>query len=162
MIFVTVGSQKIPFDRLLKALDTLKEEGKIEDEILVQSGYCTYVPKYMQNIPFMSKEEFVAYISKAELLITHGGEGCIVDALKLGKKVIVVPRLSKYGEHVDDHQLEVPGMFAKKNYITLCEDPMKLDEAIAEARMHEYAKYESNPQPLIDAVDESLRELLGL
>ena len=57
------------------------------------------------------------FIGKADYIITHGGVGTITDALKLGKKIIAVPRLSKYKEHVNDHQLQIIENFSEKGFI---------------------------------------------
>ncbi|MBT9012995.1 beta(1,3)galactosyltransferase EpsH, partial [Lactobacillus delbrueckii subsp. bulgaricus] len=103
MIFITLGSQKFQFDRLLKEIDKLVVAKKLNDEIFAQVGYSTYKPKHYQYKAFLDREEFAKWEGKADIVITHGGTGAIIGAVKKGKKVIAVPRLARYGEHVDDH-----------------------------------------------------------
>ena len=105
MIFVTVGSQKFQFNRLLKKIDELVEDGTIKEKVFAQVGVSDYKPKYYEYVDFMTQEEFNNKIDKADVVITHAGTGVIVNSVKKCKKVIGVPRLSKYGEHVDDHQV---------------------------------------------------------
>ena len=107
MIFITLGSQKFQFNRLLKAIDELVEQGKIKEEVFAQIGYSDYQPINYKYKQFLDRDEFAAMEGKADIVITHGGTGAIIGAVKKGKKVIAVPRLAKYGEHVDDHQLQL-------------------------------------------------------
>lgn len=64
---------------------------------------------------FSIGKKFSQIMDKAEIVITHGGTGAIIGAVKKGKKVIAVPRLARYGEHVDDHQLQLVGQFKELN-----------------------------------------------
>jgi UDP-N-acetylglucosamine transferase subunit ALG13 len=111
MIFITLGSQKFQFNRLLKAVDELVAAGKIKDEVFAQIGYSDYKPTNYKYEQFLDREKFSQIMDKAEIVITHGGTGAIIGAVKKGKKVIAVPRLARYGEHVDDHQLQLVGQF---------------------------------------------------
>lgn len=121
MIFITLGSQKFQFNRLLKAVDELVAAGKIKDEVFAQIGYSDYKPMNYKYEQFLDREKFSQVMDKAEIVITHGGTGAIIGAVKKGKKVIAVPRLAKYGEHVDNHQLQLVGQFKELNLI--CEYP---------------------------------------
>lgn len=111
MIFITLGSQKFQFNRLLKAVDKLVANGTITDNVVAQIGYSDYKPQNFGYENFFDREMFAKIMDEAETVITHGGTGAIVGAVKKGKKVIAVPRLSKYGEHVDDHQLQLIEQF---------------------------------------------------
>ena len=109
-IFITLGSQKFQFNRLLKAVDELCEKGTLDaEDVFAQIGYSDYLPKNFNYKKFLDRDEFSKEMSKAEIVITHGGTGAIIGAVKKGKKVIAVPRRAKYGEHVDDHQLQFLG-----------------------------------------------------
>ena len=107
MIFVTVGSQKFQFDRLLKTIDDLIENKTIKDPVYAQIGYSNYLPRHYSSTKFLDRTEFMSFIEKADIIITHGGTGVIIKSVKMGKKIVAVPRLAKYGEHVDDHQLQL-------------------------------------------------------
>ena len=106
MIFVTVGSQKFPFDRLIRKVDQMLREGLIQEEVFIQTGASRCVPSCPHQA-FCEGEQFQTLLETCSVLITHGGAGTMVDAVKRGKRVIVVPHLARYGEHVDDHQLEL-------------------------------------------------------
>ena len=107
MIFITVGTQKFQFNRLLKIVDDLIGEKLISDNVVAQVGHSRYIPKNFNSFQFKSENEINLLIENADIIITHSGVGSITTALKLQKKVIVVPRLKEYKEHVDDHQLEI-------------------------------------------------------
>lgn len=158
MIFITLGSQKFQFDRLLKAVDELVERGVITEEVFAQSGYSTYEPKYYAFKPFLDRDEFAEKQDMADVVITHGGTGAIIGAVKKGKKVIAVPRLEKYGEHVDDHQLQLIGQFKEQNLIFGLNDTKELEWAILNVYKHEFASYLSNTQRIIESIEEFIQE----
>ena len=160
MIFVTLGSQKFQFDRLLQALDQLIEDGVITEPVFAQSGASTYVPRHYPWTPFMDREAFAEKMSQAEIVITHGGTGAIIGAVKQGKKVIAVPRLARYGEHVDDHQLQVIGQFQEQNLLFALEDCSQLADALGQIRSHSFRTYQSNTQTILRDIEEYLERLL--
>ena len=106
MIFVTVGSRNYPFNRLFKKLDELYEDGTLNDEMFAQIGTSSYYPRHFEYKNFLSPEEFTNKISQADIVVSHGASGSIMQALNAGKKVIAVTRLEKYKEHINDHQLQ--------------------------------------------------------
>ena len=115
MIFVTLGSQKFQFNRMLVEIDRLIDEGKIIDEVFAQIGASDYKPKNFEYKDFLTQDEFKDYMKKADLVITHAGTGAIVTALKNDKLVIAIPRLARFGEHVDDHQIQLIDEFKELN-----------------------------------------------
>ena len=156
-IFITLGSQKFQFNRLLKAIDKLCENKGINSEIFAQIGYSDYKPINYNYKEFLDHDEFGREMDKADIVITHGGTGAIIGAVKKGKKVIAVPRLAKYGEHVDDHQLQLIEQFKELNLIYACED-MDLQKALKIVRNTVYKTYESNTQKIIDSLEEFINE----
>lgn len=158
MIFVTVGSQKFQFNRLLKKIDELIESGDIKEEVFAQIGVSDYTPKNYNYKDFVTQDEFKEYMDKADLIITHAGTGAIVTALKKDKKVIAIPRLSEFGEHVDDHQIQLIDEFKEMNFI---EPVYKIDElkiAIKNVREKTYNKYKSNTQKILDDIELFIEE----
>lgn len=117
MIFISVGSREYQFDRLIIEMDYLLEKKKITDMVFAQIGTTNYIPKSMDYARFMSPADFGKMQDAASLIITHGGTGAIISALKKEKQVIVVPRLSEFGEHSDDHQLEITEILYKTGYV---------------------------------------------
>ncbi len=106
MIFVTVGTHEQLFNRLIEKVDDLKKEGVITEEVFMQTGFSDYVPRYCKWKKFISIKEMNAYMEKANIIICHGGPATFLKAIRLSKIPIVVPRQSKYHEHVNNHQLD--------------------------------------------------------
>lgn len=158
MIFVTVGTQKFPFNRLLVELDALVESGFDEDEIFAQIGCSDYVPQNYEYVKQLSKEEFDACMRRCKLLITHGGVATIATALKYRKPVIVVPRLARYGEHVDDHQEEIAETFSTQNYVLKHRDGEKIGEEISQAQSCRFACYISKREMVMQVIKDYIRE----
>ena len=154
MIFVAVGTRKFQLNRLLKKLDELVVSGLITDEIYAQIGYSDYKPQHYRYIDFLPQEQFNAEIEKCDLLITHGGVGIILAGLKARKSVIVFPRLAKFGEHVDDHQLEITEAFVELNYVLQCVDIDYLHKTIMEANTHSFGCYCSHRVKVIKTIEE--------
>lgn len=121
MIFVTVGSRNYPFDRLFKKLDELYEDGVLNDSMFAQIGTSTYKPKHYEYKDFISPEEFTEHIDKADIVVSHGASGSIMKALNAGKKVIAVTRLEKYGEHINDHQIQNNEAFGSNKYVLMAD-----------------------------------------
>ncbi|MBR3873229.1 MAG: beta(1,3)galactosyltransferase EpsH [Clostridia bacterium] len=154
MIFITLGSQKFPFNRLLRAVDEQVEAGRITGPIFAQIGASDYLPKHFEWQRYLSREEFATQMEKVDLVITHGGTGAIVGALKKGKKVIAVPRLAKYGEHVDDHQLQLIAQFKELNLICECSDCGDLWKLVPQTMTTVFASYESNTAAIIESIEQ--------
>lgn len=121
MIFVTVGSRNYPFDRLFEKLDELYEKGILTDSMYAQIGTSTYKPKYYEYKDFISQEEFLNKIEQADVVVSHGASGSIMKALNAGKKVIAVTRLEKYGEHINDHQIQNNEAFSLNHYVLMAD-----------------------------------------
>lgn len=156
MIFVTLGSQKFQFNRLLMELDKLVEEKKISNDIFAQIGYSDYKPKNYEFKEFLDREQFAEIMERCEIVITHGGTGAIVGAVKREKKVLAVPRLAKFGEHVDDHQLQIIGQFTDMNFIVGVKETSEIYEALEQLKTIEFKKYISNTENIIKSIEEFL------
>lgn len=154
MIFVTVGSQKFQFNRLLIEIDKLIEEGKITEEVFAQTGYSDYKPKNYSYKEFLDRDEFSQIMSRCDKVITHGGTGAIIGAVKKDKKVVAIPRLVKYGEHVDDHQLQIVEQFEEMNFVKGINKIDKLGETIVKINKFEFASYVSNTKSILKCVEE--------
>lgn len=157
MIFVTVGSQKFQFDRLLVALDSLVEEGVISGPVFAQTGACTYEPKHMEHKAFLDRDEFARVMAGCDIVVTHGGTGAIVGALKQGKHVIAMPRLKRFGEHVDDHQEQLLLEFSRQGLVLVAHDKDELADACRHAAQGAARPYVSNNARFIGDLDAWLR-----
>ncbi|MFB9989750.1 PssE/Cps14G family polysaccharide biosynthesis glycosyltransferase [Bacillus benzoevorans] len=127
---MVLGTHELPFDRLLKEIDKLILAGKIQEEVLVQAGHTKYRSERMKYFDFTTYEHMAELYRDASVIITHGGTGSITMGMKMGKKVIAVPRLVKYGEHNDDHQLEIVKQFYQTGHILYWNEPMELWEVM--------------------------------
>lgn len=133
MIFVTVGTHEQQFNRLMKEVDRLKGENIIKEDVIMQIGYSTYEPKFCKWNKMISYEEMNENIEKARIVITHGGPASFLAPLQIGKIPIVVPRQKKFGEHVNDHQLEFCRIVAQRNQnIIVVENVKNLENIIGE------------------------------
>ena len=122
MILTVLGTNDKPFTRLAEAVEAAVRSGDIREEVIVQAGFTKYESDCMKVIDYIDQEQFADYLSRASMLITHGGVGTIMTALKQGKTVLAAARLQKYGEHVNDHQLQLLEAFEAKGYIIYMKD----------------------------------------
>lgn len=117
MIFVVLGTQDKPFDRLLKVIDEAAEKGIISEKIIVQAGETKYISKNMEIRRIIPINEFNNLIRESSLVICHAGYGILSTALEYGKKVLSAARLAEYGEHQNNHQCDILNYYEKKGYI---------------------------------------------
>ena len=106
MIFVTVGTHEQPFNRLLEYIDNLKRDSLITEDVIMQTGFSTYRPKYCEWSKLLPYKQIEKNVQDAHIVITHGGPASFVMPLQIGKTPIVVPRQHQFGEHVNDHQVD--------------------------------------------------------
>lgn len=158
MIFVTLGTQDKSFKRLLKAIDKAIENKEIKDKVIVQAGYTKYKSDNMEIFDLCGPKQFNQYIKDANLVITHGGVGSILNALKQNKKVIAAPRLSQYKEHTNDHQKEIVKEFSKEGYILELENFSELGKLVKESKKFTPKKYISNNKKLIARIENYIDE----
>ena len=118
-VLVTIGSMiEKKFTRLFKIIDELCEEGVLDGSHLkAQVGFDDYKSDHFKSFDMIADEDFKKMIDECDLIITHAGTGTVVSSIKKRKKVIVFPRMEKYGEHYDNHQLELANLFASQGYV---------------------------------------------
>jgi len=150
MIFVVLGTQDKSFERLLKAIDEQIEMKNIKEKVIVQAGSTKYKSKNMKIL--IPIKDFNSYIKKSKYIISHGGVGTILDAIKMKKKVIVVPRLKEYGEHENNHQIEITDEFAKGGYIIPCKDLNNLGSAIEKIEKFKPKEYVGDNTKMINVI----------
>lgn len=146
MIFVTLGTQDKPFKRLCDYL----ENCDIDDEIIVQSGFTDYSSNKLKIYKYIDKESFEKYINEADYVICHAGVGTIVNCLKSNKKVLAVPRLAKYGEHQNNHQLEIANVYKQKGYILVMNDGEDFNLKLEELKKFEPNTFVSNNEIFVN------------
>ncbi|HEY9771484.1 MAG TPA: glycosyltransferase [Coleofasciculaceae cyanobacterium] len=108
MIVFTLGTIIFPFDRAVDWLNLLLEREIITEPVLFQHG-ATSVDRLhhplLTSVPSLTKTEMQESIQQASLVIAHAGQGSTRMLAKMGASFVLLPRLKRYGEHIDDHQL---------------------------------------------------------
>ena len=130
MIFVTVGNHPRSFERLIKSIDDMLKSGEINEQVIIQIGYTNYTPIYADCFKFKPMDDIIELTKNANIVITHGGIGSILTSLKFGKPTIVVPRMKKFNEHTNNHQLEITQELEKEGRIIAVYDIKDLKRAL--------------------------------
>jgi beta-1,4-N-acetylglucosaminyltransferase len=130
VIFLTLGTFPLSFDRILVAIDELCGEGVISDELFGQIGLTKYTPRHFRFVNIMGKEEYDDVFNKADAIISHAGMGSISMALQRNKPLLVIPRLAKYKEVVNDHQVGTARKFESLGHVLAAYDTSELPEKI--------------------------------
>ena len=154
MILVLLGTQNNSFHRLLEEIQKNIDNGNIKEEVVVQKGYTKFESKDMTIYDELPIEKFNELIEKADLVITHGGVGSIISSITRGKKVIAVPRLKKYNEHVNDHQLDIIQTFDEMGYIIGIQEVQQLGEAIKKVKEFKPKEYIKNTGNIIKIIED--------
>lgn len=154
MILVTLGTQDKPFSRLLKAVEKEIKNGNIKEQVIVQAGTTKFTSKYMEVLDLVPMNEFEKLLDEATLVITHGGVGSILGAIRKGKKVIAVPRYAKYKEHTNDHQIQIVEEFTKRNYIIGCKNVSDIAVALESSKRFIPEKYKSENKKMIKVITD--------
>lgn len=158
MIFVILGTQKFRFTRLIKEISRLVDMGILNEKVIIQNGSTQLNEINNENIiakPYMEINEFNEHVENAEIIICHGGTGAIVSSIKKGKSVIAFPRMSKNGEHINDHQQEIIDQFLENEWI-LSGEISELAGLIEKAKITVTPKYESNTSQIIGIINNYL------
>lgn len=133
MIFVTVGMHPTGFERLVKEMDRIA--GRIDEEVIMQIAGTKYAPQNAKHFSFAAEEELNILCREARIVVAHGGVGTVLNALQERATVVVVPRLKKYGEVIDDHQLVFVQELEKQGKITAVYDVEKLEGVLIEVNL---------------------------
>ena len=154
MILVLLGTQNNSFHRLLEEVEKNIKDKTINEEVIVQAGYTKYQTHRMRVIDLMSKEQLEQFQYEASLIITHGGVGSIVSSIEKGKKVIAVPRKHEYGEHVNNHQIQIVKDFNDKGYIIGIKEVDDLKQALINSKDFEPVKYQPNNKKMLKIIED--------
>jgi len=158
MILVTLGTQDKSFERLLAEIERLIDQKVIREKVIVQAGYTNYSSNKMEIFDYLPKDEFEKLIQQARLLITHGGVGSIFDGLARNKKIIAVPRLSKYMEHTNDHQLQVVEKLGNEGYILPCTGVEDIEGNLEKICKFRPKKYQENNHQMVTLIENFIEE----
>lgn len=153
MILVLLGTQHNEFKRLLSEIEDCINNGFIKQRVVVQAGFTKYKTDKMKIFDMISKEILDNLMDEADVIITHGGVGSITMSLKKQKKVIAVPRLHEFNEHVNDHQRQIVDIFDKKGYLIGIQNVEDLPEALEQIDGFSPKEYQGDNQKIINIID---------
>lgn len=152
MIFATVGSHpSFRFDRFLEALGSLPG-----DELVVQHGPGRAPSHAHRAVPWLSFPDFLEHLDRADKVIAHAGAGTILCARQAGHVPVVVPRLRRFNETVDDHQLHFARALDGSGGVIAVEDLADLARVV-EAAPSRGLSASSGDGALVAAVGRELR-----
>lgn len=154
MILITLGTQDKQFTRLLDKVQEQINKGNIKEKVIVQAGHTKYESDDMEIFDLIDREKFSSLISDCDLLITHGGVGSIITGLQNNKKVIVAPRLAKYDEHMNDHQIQITDNFSNAGYILSLHEDDSLEEILKKIKTFKPKKFKSNTSNMIKLISD--------
>jgi UDP-N-acetylglucosamine transferase subunit ALG13 len=157
MIFLTVGTQ-FPFDRLVRTVDEVCENG-FREEIFAQIGDTSYKPRNFQSVASLSKNMFDKYLKGASGVISHAGMGVIIMALDNKKPLLAMPRLKKYGEVVNDHQVDIARKFEKLGHILSVYSMEELPEKLQQLKAFVPKPRENQAQAVANRIARFLQSL---
>ena len=152
MILLTVGTYPLPFDRMIRTVDELVHKGFIEEEVFAQIGFSKYIPRYLKYEKVMDKEAFDQCLQTVSALIGHAGMGTITLALEHNKPLLVMPRMKKYKEHVNDHQVATAREFERMGHLLVAYDTDELSSKIRELKTF-------TPTPRVGQADKVARHI---
>ena len=136
MIYVTVGTMFLDFPRLTNAMDAIARD--TGEQVIIQTGMGNTLPQHCEHFAFKPREEVMEIQRNARVVVCHAGIGCVSDALRMKRPLIVVPRLKRYNEHMNDHQLELARAVETRGWGRVIQDVRDLPQACANPpRVHE-------------------------
>ena len=156
--FVTLGNASQPFGRLISAIDAQRQA--LPAPVHVQHGTTPCAAHWASAVPFLSPADYDRCVRQADVVITHAGAGSILNAIQAGKVPIVMPRLSRLGEILDDHQVEFADALEAAGRVLVVRDPADVGRLVDAARRRQSALSASPAEPrLVSLVDDALRRV---
>jgi len=124
LILVLCGTQMQDFSRMIRVVENLADN----NQVVVQAGHTKYKSPKMEIFDFIPSDKMKELYKNADYIITHAGAGSMFQAIKTNKKTLVFPRLQKYGEHVDDHQLQLSQKLEDLGYLIVFDENDEIHE----------------------------------
>lgn len=156
MIYVTVGTMFLDFGRLVRAVDAIARD--TGERVVLQTGMGTTLPRHCEHFTFKPREEVLGIQREARVIVCHAGIGCVSDALHAERPLIVVPRRKRFGEHLDDHQLELARAVSDRGWGRMIDDIAELAAACADPPPARVG-YRPAAAPLLAALRDDIERL---
>ena len=158
--FVSIGNGKQFFSRLLNMVD--KNAHCLPKPILVQSGHTPFVSNQCSVVDFVNMDHFKKYMMEAEIVILHAGAGSVMHAIKMGKCPIVMPRMAKFDEVVNDHQVHFADVLHRQEKVFLINQAEELISAVQKVREKaSCVQGDSSVSMAMDIIKNRLSNMLG-
>ncbi len=157
VFFVSVGTHPQQFNRLLEEADKIAARKK-NWKFFAQTGHSDYKMKNAESRDFWSGSEYNKIFEKASVIVCHAGAGTIINALELGKKLVVVPRITRFGEHTDNHQQEIAEALANAKKVITVKNICELEEAMEKA-LKSRSALASSRKKLVKRIQSFLGEI---
>ena len=156
MIFVTLGTMHLGFPRLVRQMDEVAAETK--ERVVIQIGHENTATEHCEQFSFRPRDEMSLLIEEARVVVTHAGIGSVIDVMKAGRPLVVVPRLKRFGEHNTDHQLDLARAVERRGWGRMVLEVDELNDLCATPRPP-HAAYRPAKDSLIASVREAIGEL---
>ncbi len=157
MIFLTVGTL-FPFDRLVSAVDDAVASGKITEEVFAQIAEGAKPPKHIEYVETIDKDAFDRVIFDCSCMISHAGMGSIQAALNWKKPLLVMPRLHKYGEHINDHQVATAVKFEELGHVLAVYEEDKISQRLQDIKTFVPAQRQTQVDKVVERISEFLEK----
>lgn len=132
--------------------------GRIDEEVVMQIGHTDYEPVNAKFFDFLESFEEIERLNReARVVVSHAGAGSILTALEQRVPVIVVPRLKKFNEHMDDHQLEIAEAMSESSNVKVIYNINDLENILR--RQYEKTGSRINQNALVNRVGKYIRGL---
>ncbi len=154
MILVLLGTQNNSFHRLLEKVENCIENKVINEDVIVQAGYTKFNSDKMKIFDLIPRERLDELQKESNLIITHGGVGSIISSIEKGKKVIAVPRLHEFQEHVNNHQIEIVENFNELGFIIGIKNVEDLTTAIEKSKNFNPKEYKKDNNLMLKIIED--------
>lgn len=155
--FITVGNAKQPFDRLFKMVEAVLDV--LPEPIIIQAGSSSIQVEGAKTYKIMTSSDFQILIKTASVVIMHAGAGSLIHALFNGQKPIVIPRRLRYGEHIDDHQIQLARELAKQDRVYLVEDEREMRQVINMSSLDGEVGKCLETTPMVDKLEKLFKSI---
>jgi len=154
MIYVTIGTHPVPFDRLIAAMEAFART--TSEEVIIQAGMSEIPFQYARHLTFVSWDESRRYIESARVVVSHAGVGTLIDAISVNARIIVWPRLASYGEAANDHQMEIAHVLSEQKRVIMVNNAEELVAALRRDELPMSSVDGASGSRLTDALRTSL------
>lgn len=160
LVFATVGAT-LPFPRLVNYVLAARHDGLLPGRLILQVGDGVALPDGDNVHHGLSFHQVQDILARADVVICHAGTGSLITALRQGCHVIAIPRRFDLGEHYDEHQSEIAGMFAERGLLQSVRGEKEFRAALAALPGREAAMATTEPDELIAFLKDWISEPAG-